>query len=127
MSSSTSSPSAFPPPISPPATSTSESSKPLDALTMPAGVRALGRNVFIYGANANDPDEPLGGLVLTNGVTNANFYSMVEILFIFSSAFSLLDDIGTEIIRDDGPLQPGNYFVDADGILLPMLLVCSFS
>ncbi|KAL0639311.1 hypothetical protein Q9L58_001537 [Maublancomyces gigas] len=39
--------------------------------------RSLGRNVHIY--NASDPTE-LGGLVLTNGVTNANFHSMVEII-----------------------------------------------
>jgi len=79
---------------------------------MPAGVRALGRDVFIY--DVKDPDKVLGGLVLTNGVTNANFYSMIEIMIIFSSGFSLLDGGGTKINRDDRPLQPGNYFIDAD-------------
>ena len=81
--------------------------------------RSLGRDVFIY--DAKDPGKVLGGLILTNGVTNANFYSMVEILIIFSGDFSLLDDSGTKINRDDNPLQPGNYFIDADGRLLCVL------
>ena len=82
--------------------------------------RSLGRDVFIY--DAKDPDEVLGGLILTNGVTNANFHSMVEILIIFGGGFSLLNDSGTKINRDDNPLQPGNYFIDADGRLLCTLL-----
>jgi hypothetical protein len=93
-----------------------EDPKPLEAPTMPADVRALGRNVLIY--DANNPDEVLGGLVLTNGITNANFHSMVEIMIIFDDGFSLLDGDGTKIERDDRPLQPGNYFIDADGRLL---------
>ena len=78
--------------------------------------RSLGRNVFIY--DANDPDKVLGGLILTNSVTNANFYAMVEIIIIFSGGFSLLNGSGTKIERNDSPLQPGNYFIDADGRLL---------
>jgi hypothetical protein len=77
--------------------------------------RSLGRDVFIY--DAKDRDKVLGGLILTNGVTNANFYSMVEILIILGGGFSLLNGAGTKIERDDGPLQPGNYFIDADGKL----------
>jgi hypothetical protein len=60
----------------------------------------------------------LGGLILTNGVTNANFYSMVEIFIIFGGGFSLLNGDGTKIERDDRPLLPGNFFIDADGKLL---------
>jgi len=123
MSPSTSSPSAFLPSISSPSASPSEASKPLDAPTMPVD-RSLGRDVFIYGAK--DPDEVLGGLILTNGVTNANFYSMVEILIIFGGDFSLLDDSGTKIDRDDNPLQPGNYFIDADGRLLCILFMITW-
>ena len=82
---------------------------------MPAD-RSLDRDVFIY--DAKDPDKVLGGLILTNSVTNANFYSMVEILIIFGGGFSLLDGVGTKTKRDNGPLQPGNYFIDADGRLL---------
>jgi hypothetical protein len=86
---------------------------------MPAD-RSLDRDVLIY--DAKDPDRVLGGLILTNGVTNANFYSMIEILIIFGGDFSLLDGVGTKIKRDDGPLQSGNYFIDADGRLLCTLL-----
>jgi len=82
---------------------------------MPAGDRALDRDVFIY--DAKDPDKVLGGLILTNGVTNANFYSMVEIMIIFSGGFSLLDGSGIKIKRNDDPLQTGNYFIDSDGKL----------
>jgi hypothetical protein len=57
---------------------------------MLAGNRARGRNAFIY--DANDPDKVLGGLVLTNGVTNANLYSMVEIMIIFDGGFSQHDE-----------------------------------
>jgi hypothetical protein len=82
---------------------------------MPAGDRALDRDVFIY--DEKDPDKVLGGLVLTNGVTNANFYSMIEIMIIFCGGFSLFDGRGIKIKRNDDPLQPGSYFIDADGRL----------
>jgi hypothetical protein len=84
--------------------------------------RSLGRDVFIY--DAKDPDKVLGGLILTNGVTNANFYSMVEILI--ECDFSLIDDSGTKINRDDNPLQAGNYFIDADGRLLCILFMITW-
>lgn len=75
--------------------------------------RSLGRDVHIY--NANDPTEALGGLTLTNGVTNANFYSMVEIICIFNHDYSIRDDGGTTVQRDNHPLQPGNYYILTDG------------
>jgi hypothetical protein len=78
---------------------------------MPPLNRSEGRNVHIY--DANDPTAELGGLVLTNGVTNANFYSMVEILVIFTSTFFLRDEGGTEIKKDNHPLQPGKYYIVA--------------
>jgi hypothetical protein len=78
---------------------------------MPPANRSGGRNVHIY--DANDPATVVGGLILTNGVTNANFYSMVEILFIFTSTFFLQDEGDTEIERDGHPLQPGKYYIVA--------------
>lgn len=51
--------------------------------------RSLGRNAHIY--NSNDPATELGGLVLTNGITNANFYSMVEIICIFDCGYFIRD------------------------------------
>jgi hypothetical protein len=80
---------------------------------MPSQNRSVGRNVHIY--NANDPTTVLGGLILTNGITNANFYSMVEILFIFESTFFLRDEGGVVIQRDGSQLQPGNYYIVALG------------
>ena len=57
--------------------------------------RSFGRNVHLY--NANDPATVIGGLLLTNGVTNANFYSMVEIICIFDQQYFLLDEDGTTV------------------------------
>ncbi|KAH0547708.1 hypothetical protein FGG08_000197 [Glutinoglossum americanum] len=71
--------------------------------------RSAGRNIHIY--DAKDPDVVLGGLILTNGVTNANFYSMVEIFCIFDSSYFLRDEDGITIQRDDYPLHPGKYFI----------------
>jgi hypothetical protein len=62
-------------------------------------------------------------MILTNGVTNANFYSMVEIIFLFTSKFELRDEGDARIERDDGPLQPGNYYITASGKSL-CILVC---
>ena len=83
---------------------------------MPPVDRSNGRNVHIY--DANDPNTVLGGLILTNGVTNMNFYSMVEIIIIFSGSFSLRNEGGTEIERDGDPLQPGKYYINAKARLL---------
>ncbi|KAI9845860.1 MAG: hypothetical protein M1830_007483, partial [Pleopsidium flavum] len=76
---------------------------------MPAVNRSAGRNVHLY--KANDLTEVRGGLVLTNGITNTNFYSMVEILFFFTSTFFLQDERNAPIPRDSNPLQPGNYYI----------------
>ncbi|KAF2181340.1 hypothetical protein K469DRAFT_713764, partial [Zopfia rhizophila CBS 207.26] len=72
--------------------SPSETSNPLDQPqrpTIPPINRLAGRNVHIY--DPNDPDTVLGGLVLTPGVTNTNFYLIVEIIVIFSGTFFLYD------------------------------------
>ena len=77
--------------------------------------RAPGRNVHIY--SARDTDTVLGGLSVTNGMTNANFYSMVEIIIKFDNYYTLLNENGTSVPRDDHPLQVGNYLVDTPGTL----------
>ncbi|KAF1812075.1 hypothetical protein P152DRAFT_397944 [Eremomyces bilateralis CBS 781.70] len=74
--------------------------------------RSAGRTVHIY--NTNDPDTVLGGLVLTPGVTNSNFYAMVKILFIFSGPFYLRVENGARIEKDDNPLRPGRYHIISD-------------
>jgi hypothetical protein len=75
--------------------------------------RSKGRDVKIY--DAKDPSTVIGGLILTNGVTNANLYAMVEIFALFESDFELRakDDTITE--RNGQPLQPGNYYIFAAG------------
>ncbi|KAH8154385.1 uncharacterized protein LAJ45_00912 [Morchella importuna] len=76
--------------------------------------RSLGRDIHIYAAS--DPTGPvLGGLILTNGVTNVNLYSMVDIILTISSIYHLQDARRSQLDRDDNPLQPGNYYVVTDG------------
>ncbi|KAI9761129.1 MAG: hypothetical protein M1840_002026 [Geoglossum simile] len=81
---------------------------------MPATNREAGRNVHIYGAK--DPTTALGGLILTPGVTNANFYSMIEIFCIFDSNYLLQDEGDMEIQRDGNPLHPGKYYILTNGV-----------
>ena len=76
-------------------------------------------DVHIY--DTNDHGTVLGGLTLTNGVTNANFYLMVEIIFIFDSFYFLRDEGGTIVERDDHPLQSGNYYIVTAGKFLTQL------
>lgn len=75
--------------------------------------RSRGRDVHIY--DIKDPSTVLGGLILENGVTNASFYSMVEILVLFSSDFELEHESNTKIEKDNDPLRPGNYYINAIG------------
>ncbi|KAH8710195.1 HNH endonuclease-domain-containing protein [Phaeosphaeriaceae sp. PMI808] len=75
--------------------------------------RSRGRTVHIY--DAKNPATVIGGLIVTNGVTNTSLYSMVEILMLFTSTFELYDENGAKIQRNDEPLQPGKYYIHAVG------------
>ena len=57
-----------------------------------------------------DPYVLLGGLVLTVGVTNANFYSMIDIILVISSTYFLQTDNGETVPKDTQPLLPGVYY-----------------
>jgi hypothetical protein len=71
--------------------------------------RSKYRNVHIF--NASDRNATIGGLILTDGVTNANFYAMVEIIVIATSDFTLRNESDIIIKKDSSPLQPGNYYI----------------
>ena len=71
--------------------------------------RSPGRNVHIY--SANDTSTVIGGLIVTDGMTNSNFYSMVEITYILDNDYTLSSESGATVQRDDNPLQPGKYFI----------------
>src|SRR5271154_612382 len=82
--------------------------------TMPPLNRLAGRDVHIY--DNKDRTTMLGGLVLSPGVTNANFYAMIRIFVeftprTFSRTFSLQNQGRTTIQEDRQPLQPGNYYI----------------
>jgi hypothetical protein len=83
-------------------------SQPTDA-TMLGGSRSKGLDVHIF--DASDPNTTIGGLILTNGVTNINLYTMVEIIVIFESEFALQNEDNITIPKDNDPLQPGNYYI----------------
>ena len=55
--------------------------------------------------------------MVNNGMTNANFYSMVEIVFIFDNDYTLSSESGAPVQRDDHPLQAGKYFINTSGSL----------
>ncbi|KAH8648899.1 HNH endonuclease-domain-containing protein [Tricladium varicosporioides] len=91
-------------------------SQPKDSTTSGSD-RSRHRNVHIF--NASDRSTTIGGLILTkennvtNCVTNANFYAMVEIIVIVKSNFTLRNESDITIAKDNSPLQPGNYFIHA--------------
>ena len=73
--------------------------------------RSEDRDVHIY--DAKDPTQTIiGGLHLTNGITNTLFYSMIEIILVFEGTFFLQDENEVLVERDDHPLQPGKYYVN---------------
>ena len=78
-----------------------------------AGSRAAARDVFFY--DLRDPPTVLGGLVLTHGITNANFYSMTNIVLRLSSDYFLQTNSGETLPKDSRPLLPGHYFIVTDG------------
>lgn len=70
--------------------------------------RSEDRNVHIF--DAKDPNVELGGLILTPGITNTKFYSMLEIIFP-SSGFCLQNESGSIIAKNNHLFQPGNYYI----------------
>ena len=82
--------------------------------------RSAGRNVHIY--DARDPIVELGGLTLTNGVTNTNFYSMIEIFLWFNQAYYLRHVDGTVVLKDGQALVPGNYYIVTNGMYFIVLV-----
>jgi hypothetical protein len=96
---------------------------------MPPRDRSAGRDVHFY--DASYPTIELGGLILTNGVTNRNFYSMLDILVAPTlpllvhedqSFFFLQGNDGSRLEKNDDPLQPGKYYIVAAGGFLSLFL-----
>ncbi|PUU82145.1 hypothetical protein B9Z19DRAFT_1075639 [Tuber borchii] len=80
---------------------------------MAAVNRSIAHNTFIY--SSDDLNVLLGGLWVAEGITNANLYSMMEIICIFSDTFDLQHHRGPLVERDNSQLQPGDYFVVTNG------------
>ncbi|PUU84243.1 hypothetical protein B9Z19DRAFT_1118126 [Tuber borchii] len=77
--------------------------------------RAHGRNVHIY--DPRDPETILGGHFVTNGMTNTNFYFIIDIIIKFTTDYTLHrgQKFGPTIQRDNNPLEEGKYFIVAAG------------
>jgi hypothetical protein len=71
--------------------------------------RSVGRSVHIF--DAKDRSSPIGGLHLSNGATCANFHSMIVIFVIFDGKYTLQDENGTTVEKNESPLQPGKYYI----------------
>ena len=90
---------------------------------MPPRDRSVGQDVHIYNYNSNNRNTLLGGLILSPGVTNANFYAMIRIFVEFtprhySRTFSLQNQSRITIQENHQPLQPGNYYIITSGKFL---------
>ena len=71
--------------------------------------KSLGRNVHIY--SVKNCSKLLGGLKLNNGITNSNFYSMVEIWLLFTSSFSIENEAAAILERNEELLTGGKYYI----------------
>ena len=59
--------------------------------------------------------------MLNNGITNSNLYSMVEILLLFDSSFSIENEAAATLERNEEPLTGGKYYIV--GRLRPLILM----
>jgi hypothetical protein len=82
---------------------------------MPPRNRSPGRDVHIF--DTRDRCTSIGGLVLTEGVTNANLYTMIEIFVLFKREYVLRNESDVEIAKDASLLLPGNYYIDSPSSL----------
>ena len=93
-------------------------------LNMPPSDRSTWRDTAIYASD--NRDKVLGGLCATEGITNENLYSMIEIFCFFTDTFTLHNNSGQLVERDGQKLQPGNYYIATNGNSFPHSLVSKF-
>jgi len=86
-------------------------------LNMPPSNRSAWRDTAIYASD--NRDKVLGGLCATEGITNENLYSMIEIFCFFTDTFTLHNNSGQLVERDGQKLQPGNYYITTNGNSFP--------
>lgn len=91
------------------------------------------RNVHIYGAE--DPAVVVGGFFLTQPLTNANFYAMLDIFVAPTEETPIQDDYhfyflrrehGVPVERNGHLFQPGNYYLVAKNKLFFFIAFSSF-
>lgn len=79
------------------------------SVSMPVSNRSARRNVHIF--DARDQSSSIGGLRVSNGVTYANFHAMIEIFVLFDGDYTLQNESGITVEKNESPLQPGNYYI----------------
>ncbi|KAK9247048.1 hypothetical protein V1506DRAFT_104241 [Lipomyces tetrasporus] len=73
-----------------------------------AGNRAIGRNVHFY--HFGQPDNALGGMILSPSVTERDFLFMLEILIDATGPYRVISrKTGEELATTDNSLNPGHY------------------
>ena len=83
----------------------------------PPSDRSAWRDTWIY--SSGNRDNVLGGLLVAEGMTNANLYSMLEIFCSFTDTFTLQNDSELLVENDAQKLQPGNYYIVTNGNFSP--------
>ncbi|KAG0123251.1 hypothetical protein HOY82DRAFT_575160 [Tuber indicum] len=80
---------------------------------MPPADRSAWRDTHIY--SFDNRETILGGLWVSEGITNANLYSMLEIFCFCTDTFVLHDELEQLLARDSEQLRPGNYYIVTNG------------
>ncbi|KAG0642777.1 hypothetical protein HOY80DRAFT_1035529 [Tuber brumale] len=78
----------------------------------PGRIRSAWRDTFIY--SSDDRNTVLGGLLASEGMSNRDLYSIVEIICIFTDTFHIQDDRGL-VENDAYALTPRDYYIVTDG------------
>ncbi|TAQ89539.1 hypothetical protein B7494_g2107 [Chlorociboria aeruginascens] len=86
------------------------------SVSVMASNRSTGRSVHIF--DARDRSSSIGGLRLSNGVTCANFHAMIKIFVLFDGDYTLQDESGTAIEKNESPLKPGPCYINNEQPLL---------
>ena len=79
------------------------------------------RNYPVCGAGSphlqcSIPTAELGALILTNGITNANFYAMISVLLFLKPNYALQHEDCTEVHQDVHACLPRDYYIVTNGM-----------
>ena len=93
-------------------------------LDTPPSDRSAWRDTAIDASD--NRDKVLRGHCATEGITNSNLYSIIKMFCFFTDTFTLHNNSGQLVERDEQKLQPGNYYIATNGNSFPHSLVSKF-